>query len=77
VSLEPFRAGQVLQLRLAPRLRRDCLPRLLLPILPIVWDEDGIAAVPHLGYRREGVDAMLQVVFRPVNPLTQAAFAVV
>jgi tRNA(Ile)-lysidine synthase len=63
--------------RLAPRLRRNCLPRLLLPILPTVWDEDGIAAVPHLEYRREGAGAMPQIVFRPANPLTQAPFAVV
>lgn len=63
--------------RYAVQLRRKWLPRLLLPILPGVWDEKGIAAVPHLGYRREGVVGLPQVVFRPVNPLTQAGFAVV
>jgi tRNA(Ile)-lysidine synthase len=57
--------------------RREWLPRLLLSILPCVWDEKGIAAVPHLGYRREGVVGVPQIVFRPVNPLTQAGFAVV
>ena len=40
-------------------------------------DETGIAAVPHLGYGREGVVGLPQIVFRPVNPLTQAGFAVV
>jgi tRNA(Ile)-lysidine synthase len=60
-----------------PQLRRPRLPPLLFPILPAVWDEDGIAAVPDLGYRREGVVGLPQVVFRPVNPLTQAGFAVV
>jgi tRNA(Ile)-lysidine synthase len=78
VSITYLGAAGVAQLRrLAPRLRRDYLPRLLLPILPTVWDEDGIAAVPHLEYRREGVGAVPQIVFRPVNPLTQADFAVV
>jgi tRNA(Ile)-lysidine synthase len=59
------------------QLRQAGLPRLLLSILPGVWDEKGIATVPHLGYRREGVVGLPQVVFRPVNPLTQAGFAVV
>jgi hypothetical protein len=53
------------------------LPRLLFPILPAVWDEDGIAGVPHLEYGREGIADLPQVVFRPVTPLTQARFAVV
>jgi tRNA(Ile)-lysidine synthase len=57
--------------------RRAWLPRLLLPILPVVWDDKGIAAVPHLGYRREGVAGLPQIVFRPITPLTQARFAVV
>lgn len=71
-------AAGVKQLRrLGPPLRQGCLPRLLFPILPAMWDEDGIAAVPYLGYRRESVGALPQVVFRPVNQLTQAGFAVV
>ena len=57
--------------------RRTWLPRLLLAIFPGVWDEKGIAAIPHLGYRREGVAGVPQIVFRPVTPLTQAGFAVV
>jgi tRNA(Ile)-lysidine synthase len=59
------------------QLRRAWLPRLLFPIVPAVWDEEGIAAVPHLGYRRERIADLPQVVFRPVTPLTQATFAVV
>jgi tRNA(Ile)-lysidine synthase len=58
-----------------PQLKR--LPRLLLPIIPAVWDEQGIAAVLHLGYRREGAADLPQVLFRPVTSLTQAGFAVV
>jgi tRNA(Ile)-lysidine synthase len=63
--------------RRVPQLRQASLPRLLLPILPGVWDEKGIAGVPHLGYRRDGVVGLPQIVFRPVTPLTQAGFAVV
>jgi tRNA(Ile)-lysidine synthase len=61
----------------APQLGRAWLPRLLFPVLPALWDEKGVAAVPHLGYRREGVVGLPQLVFRPVNTLTQAGFAVV
>ena len=60
-----------------PQLRRARLPPLLFPILPALWDDEGISAVPHLGYRREGVSGLPKVVFRPVTPLTQAGFAVV
>jgi tRNA(Ile)-lysidine synthase len=63
--------------RCTQQLRRVNLPRLLLPILPGVWDQKGIAAVSHFGYRREGVVDLPQIVFRPVTPLTQAGFAVV
>jgi tRNA(Ile)-lysidine synthase len=68
----------VIQLnRLRFKQNPDRLPRLVLPILPAAWDEDGIAAVPHLGFRREEIAAVPQFVFRPRNPLTQADFAVV
>jgi tRNA(Ile)-lysidine synthase len=71
-------AAGVARLRgLAPQRRAGSPPRLLLPIFPVVWDEDGVAAVPHLGYRRENVGVVPQVVFRPINALTQAGFAVV
>jgi tRNA(Ile)-lysidine synthase len=53
------------------------LPRLLYPILPAVWDADGLAAVPYIGYRRTGAAAPPQIVLRPVNSLTSAGFAVV
>ena len=63
--------------RRLPQLRQARLPPLLFPVMPAVWDEEGIAAVPHLGYGREGVADLPQVVFRPVTPLTKAGFAVV
>ena len=61
----------------APELPRTGLPLLVRPILPALWDEDGIAAVPHLGYRREGVCLLPELVFRPVKSLSDAGFAVV
>ena len=63
--------------RQSPTVRPISLPRLLFSVLPSVWDEKGIAAVPHIRYTREGVVGLPQLVFRPVNPLTQAGFAVV
>jgi tRNA(Ile)-lysidine synthase len=60
----------------AGRGTRD-LPRLLYPILPALWDDEGLAAVPHLGYRRPGVGTLPWLSFRPVNPLTRAGFTVV
>jgi tRNA(Ile)-lysidine synthase len=67
--------AQLNRLRLKPK--PEGLPRLVCPILPAAWDEEGIAAVPHLDFRREGTAALPQFVFRPRNPLTQADFAVV
>jgi len=56
---------------------RTNIPRFLLPIFPAIWDVDGVAGVPHLGHCREGLLDLPQIVFQPVNPLTQAGFAVV
>jgi tRNA(Ile)-lysidine synthase len=53
------------------------LPRLVHPVLPALWDEEGLAAVPHLGFRRPAVGVLPQVSFRPANPLTSAGFTVV
>jgi tRNA(Ile)-lysidine synthase len=63
--------------RLALRPGRDHLPRLLFPILPAAWDEDGLVAAVDLRYRREGIVTLPQFLFRPISPLTRAAFAVV
>ena len=56
---------------------RGGLPRLLYPVLPAVWDAEGIAAVPHLGYRRRPDAAVPEFSFRPIHPLTRAGFTVV
>ncbi len=72
------RAGAAELGRRAPALlRRAGLPPLIQPILPALRDEEGIAAVPHLGYRREGVSLLPKLAFRPVNSLSRAGFAVV
>jgi tRNA(Ile)-lysidine synthase len=70
------RSGVAALNRHRPEIRRG-LPRLIYPILPAVWDQEGIAAVPHLGYRREGAAALPEFRFRPINPLTRAGFTVV
>jgi tRNA(Ile)-lysidine synthase len=56
---------------------RRTLPRLLHPILPTAWDEDGIVAVPHLTYLSDRAAAVPEIRFRPINPATQAGFTVV
>ena len=53
------------------------LPRLVYPVLPALWDEQGLAAVPHLGYRRAGVGALPLLAFCPDSALTTAGFTVV
>lgn len=60
----------------APGLQQVALPPLVRPILPALRDEDGIVAVPHLGYRREGAAVLPKLVFRPVKSLSDAGFAV-
>ncbi len=57
--------------------RKTDLPPLIYPVLPALWDEEGLAAVPHLGYRRPGVGALPRLSFCPANPLTRASFTVV
>ena len=55
----------------------DDLPRLVHAVLPASWDEHGLRAVPHLGYRRTGAEVLPCVLFRPAHPLAQAGFTVV
>lgn len=53
------------------------LPALLYPVLPALWDDAGLIAVPYLGYFRPGATALPTFVSHPVNPLSQAGFTVV
>src|SRR4029077_703819 len=61
---------------LADREGRD-LPRLVYPVLPALWDEAGVVAVPHLGYSRPGAATLPTLAFRPLNPLSLAGVTVV
>jgi tRNA(Ile)-lysidine synthase len=53
------------------------LPPLVHHALPAFWDRVGVAAVPHLGYRRAGSQAFATVSFRPAKRLTLPVFTVV
>jgi len=53
------------------------LPGLVYPTLPAIWDKEGIVAVPHLQYCRDGDAALPELSFRTIYPLTQAGFTVV
>jgi tRNA(Ile)-lysidine synthase len=71
------RSGVIALNQLRPGPLGGDLPRLIYPILPAIWDEEGLAAVPHIGYRREGNFAQPELGFRPINPLRRAGFTVV
>jgi len=62
--------------RLAGPVRGD-LPRLVHSVLPAIWDEAGLVAVPHLGYRRGDAGDLPAIAFHPANPLSVAGFTVV
>jgi tRNA(Ile)-lysidine synthase len=72
-----FMLGYLGQTGAAAKRSDGDLPRLIHPVLPALWDEEGLAAVPHLGYRRPGVQLLPRLSFRPANPLTSAGFTVV
>jgi tRNA(Ile)-lysidine synthase len=55
----------------------DGVPRLARPVLPALWDAEGLAAVPHLGWRRPGVAVLPALSLRPANALGTAGFTVV
>src|SRR5712671_4525804 len=53
------------------------LPRLAHPVLPALWDETGLIAVPHLGHFRAGATDLPRIAFHPVNRLSHAGFTAV
>jgi tRNA(Ile)-lysidine synthase len=74
------RAGWNQIVAAAPDLRPPALPFPVIPSLPAIFDENGVFAVPHLGYGREGgglgrltVDAIEYV---PRRPLAASRFSV-
>lgn len=53
------------------------LPPLVHSALPAFWDEEGVAAVPHLAHVRPGLLMPPTLSFRPAKPLTPPGFTVV
>jgi tRNA(Ile)-lysidine synthase len=53
------------------------LPRLIYPVLPAIWDETGVAAVPHLGWCCATFEWTGALTFRPPVSLFGAGFTVV
>jgi len=53
------------------------LPRLVYPALPAFRDGEGLAAVPHLDYRRGLAEDLPSLAFSPSEPLFGAGFTVV
>ena len=67
---------QVVSLR--PDLRASAIPYVARGVLPALWDLDGVAEVPHLGFVRpdhlfDGAGAFAAT-FRPARPLASAPF---
>jgi len=73
----PLTFGYLGQSGMRPTIEDGALPPLIHPVLPAVWDESGLVAVPHLGQFRAGATDLPRVAFRPVNPLSHAGFTVV
>jgi hypothetical protein len=53
------------------------LPRLVHPVLPALWDETGLMAVPNLRCIRAAATELPRISFHPVNRLSHAGFTVV
>ena len=73
----PLTFGYLGQSGMRSNAEDGALPPVIHPVLPALWDESGLIAVPHLGYFRAAATDLPQVVFHPVNPLSHAGFTVV
>ena len=75
------RAGWAGLTAIRPEARKTAIPPLARPSLPVLRDQDGLLAAPHLGYCRDGARAdrleSLELRFFPQNVLALAAFSVV
>jgi tRNA(Ile)-lysidine synthase len=69
--------GQAGRTAASLRAPKPLVPPILHAVLPAFWDEEGLVAVLALGYRREGRAALPRLSFRPIHPLSSAAFTVV
>jgi tRNA(Ile)-lysidine synthase len=61
-------------------LQDQSIPPVVRPVLPALWDLEGVLEVPHLLYRRRSADPdsvkVVSAVFRPRQSLAGAGFAV-
>jgi tRNA(Ile)-lysidine synthase len=55
----------------------NLLPRFIFPALPAIWDTEGLAAVPHLFWRRATTTCAPTLAFRPLVSLIESGFTVV
>ena len=53
------------------------LPGIVRPSLPALWQGGTLLAVPHLGWRRPGVEPGVEVRLRPARPLSGSGFTIV
>jgi tRNA(Ile)-lysidine synthase len=77
VSIKALGAEGVAALRGEDMTDDNPLPRLVYPVLPAVWDSEGLAAVPHLLWRRATFACPPVLAFRPLVSLFGAGFTVV
>jgi tRNA(Ile)-lysidine synthase len=77
VGLGALGADGVAAVGSAPAGDDNPLPRLIYPVLPALWDKAGLAAVPHLGWRRTTPECAAVLAFRPPVSLFGAGFTVV
>jgi tRNA(Ile)-lysidine synthase len=77
VSIKALGLGGVAALRGEDMTDDNPLPRLVYPVLPAVWDREGLAAVPHLLWRRATFACVPVLAFRPLVSLFGAGFTVV
>jgi len=77
VSIKALGSEGVAALRSEDVTDDNPLPRLVYPVLPAVWDSEGLVAVPHLLWRRATFACPPVLAFRPLVSLFGAGFTVV
>ena len=68
------------QIRSAVPALADAIPGVVRPTVPTIWRGDTVLAVPHLGYKRFGDDAvasLAKIAFMPPQPMCQPEFGIV
>jgi tRNA(Ile)-lysidine synthase len=77
VTIRQLGAAGVAALREDRIVLDNSLPRLIYPTLPAIWDEHGLASVPHLFYQRATATHLPALAFRPSVSLFGVGFTVV